>query len=128
MESGNERYDLLYKFLYSPSYSASKSWLISFYYKNTPTFVNYNETWYSNDFDLDIDYFFNKRFSVGAGYYYESLEYNDVIMEYWEYYSINTSFVSKEFQNGNRFQITYDYEPWRDDYKTYNVNFIYIYD
>ena len=124
MESGDERYDWLYKFLYSPSsHSVSKSWLISFYYYKTPGNLSY----YTN-FDIDIDYFFNNRFSVGTGYHYEGRTYDDVIMEYWNHFSFNASFVSKEFQNGNRFQITYDYEPWRDDWKIYNINLYYIVD
>ena len=49
-------------------------------------------------------------------------------MEYWGHFSFNASFVSKEFQNGNRFQITYDYEPYRDDWTIYNIDLYYIVD
>ena len=102
-----------------------QSWLISFYYKKTP--VNVPLTYYT-DFDIDIDYFLNNRFSVGTGFHYEGRTYDDVIMEYWEHFSFNASFVSKEFQNGNRFHITYAYEPWRDDWKIYDINLYYIID
>ena len=76
-----------------------------------------------NGYELDVNYFFNKRFTLGIKYNAITGDWNNTV------YSPNVSIYSNPFSNGDRIQMNCVYDISKEDnMRNLDLNLVYLFD